>query len=135
MNAVRNAVAAEGYTFYSGFEYRIRRETSLFPAGWMIPPKLTATQGREEGVATYGVTLQLLELNRQYDEPEKVRIWDRMEEKAMRIINRITPAEGVSEARNLTAEPGEFGLTNHGELSLKVGFEVKMFFPNAQTRQ
>lgn len=130
MTAVKQAVGREGYTFYSGFQYRIGRETQLFPAAWMTPVQLVKFEGREEGYATYKVTLQLLCLNKQYDEETKVKLWSRMEEQAIRVYHAIFPAEGVFAAQNLKTEPAEFTLTSHGELSLKVEFEAKMYYPN-----
>lgn len=130
MQAVKEATTAEKYHFYSGFEYRIGTETKLFPAVWLLPAKLTGLQGREEGGLIYHVTLILLHLNHQYDEETKNRLWGKMEKQAYDIYNRLFLAEGVSHVTCFTTQPAEFTLTNHGELSLNVQFEVNFYFPN-----
>lgn len=126
--ALETAVRKTGYAFYRGFEYRLNEKPLRFPAVWCVPPKMIRIDGREEGEATYRVTLHLMEKNLRYDETLKERAWDRMEQDALRIIRRTEPCDGIFCAENIVLTPAEFSLTVHGELSIKAEFDVRTDF-------
>ena len=126
--ALEKAARKTGYAFYRGFEYRLNEKPLRFPSVWCAPPKMIRIDGRMEGEATYRVTMHLMEKNLRYDETFKERIWDRMEQDALRIIRLTEPCDGIFCAENIALTPAEFSLTVHGELSLKAEFDVRTDF-------
>lgn len=130
---IKEALKSQKYGLYTGFEYRIPSEKVIFPACWMPPMQLVRVDGRHEGKRTYKITLHLMKLNKKASEAEKERAWSTMEEEALEIIHHIGPQGEVYCIDKIEATPAEFSLSPHGEISLKVEFEVQVAFCNYPT--
>lgn len=128
--AVESAAQELGYGFRQGFEYRMGEVPVRFPAVWLVPPRVTRVEGREEGEIVYRATLHLIRLDRRYDEQAKERQWAEMERDALAMIGRIGKQQGVFCTGNIALTPAEFSLTRQGELSMKAEFDARMYFPN-----
>lgn len=131
--SIKAATETIGYHFYEGFEYRMNEKGIHLPAIWLIPPKMSRINGRNEGEATYRVILHLMHPNQRYDEPDKNLQWDAMEQNLLKITNRIISQQGVFCIENITLTPAEFTLTKQGELSVKAEFDMRMYFNNPET--
>ena len=126
--ALRKAVEQGGYTFYEGFEYRLTERSLTLPAAWMLPPKMTCVNGRNEGTVTYRLTLYLMQRAKQHTEAEKNLVWDSMEQELLALLNRLLPEEGIFSIENIASSPAEFSLTRQNELSLKTECDVRLYF-------
>ena len=127
---VRDAALSAGYTFFNGFPYRISQTRMEFPAVWLAPVQLVGLNGREQGTATYKVSLYLIEPNGGKDELQKEELWARMEVDAIGMVHALADVPAVFGVRNVQCIPGEFSLTSYGELSMNATMEVEILFCN-----
>lgn len=126
--SLKEAAARKGYTLMGGFKYQISREATIYPLAWLSPLKLDSIEGRLEGVITYHVELQLINLNYRYEQSEKENLWSEMEKDIIEICCNLLSKPNVYDVNGLKAAPSEYTLTNQGELSLNCEFNVKMNF-------
>lgn len=61
---IESAATAEGYTFHSGFEYRINNGLLKLPAAWLLPIRIIKVEGRHDGFITYRAELYLLHIEK-----------------------------------------------------------------------
>lgn len=124
------AAETRGYDVLRGFRYRLPGEVMAFPAAWVLPVQMARVDGRHEGYLTYKVVLHLMQLDRKYTPEQKERAWNDMELDALHVADLILSRDEVAIVENISTLPAERSLTQHGELSLKVEFEVRMSFCN-----
>lgn len=131
ISLIKQTIRAKKYGAYTGFEYRIPSEKMIFPACWIAPLQLTKLDGRYDGKRTYKVVLYLMQINKKANEETKEAIWEEMEEHIVEIVNTLIKEKPIFYIENLVATPAEFSLTPHGEISLKVEFDVQVAFCHA----
>lgn len=124
IGAIKNAAEKIGYDFESGFEYRINPTVTRFPAVWMAPPKLTAVRGRTESTALYKVKLYLMDAGAEKSPEQKETTWNSLEIDAVKLFRELQNNGRIVGLDAFECTPGEFSLTNHGELSMEVAFSV-----------
>ncbi len=131
--ALKKAAEGCGYMFHTGLEHHLNNEVNHFPALWLLPPKVVATQGREAGTKRYEATLYLLETCSKGSEQEKEFCWTRMEETSSAICRALCESEAVRYAEIESEIPDAYSLTNHGEVSLKVKLKVELPFCRSES--
>lgn len=123
-DAIKNAAEKIDYAFGTGFEYRINPSVTRFPALWMAPPKLTDVKGRTESTAHYKIKLYLMAAGAASTPEQKDAIWNSLEQDAVKLVREIQNNGRIVGLSGLECAPGEFSLTNHGELSMEVSFSI-----------
>ncbi len=132
IETLRKIVSDCGYAFHTGFAYRMESELKTFPAVWLLPPRVIDTEGRCQGLKKYGVIIHLV-CNGVHRHKETC--WSTMEKDVRTMYAALAQAECVKSVDALTCNPGEFSLTNRGELSLTSEFTVMMPFGVTQTEE
>lgn len=120
-----------GYAFFSGFEYRCGA-VDRFPAVWLKPPKLVEVTAEEEGESVYEVEMALMAAGMGLNSREKERIWGRLERDAVEIFHRMADRDRVVRVLSPKCEPGEYAITGHGEVSVRLTFRAVLFFTRNQ---
>lgn len=128
--AINNAFKHDGYTLYQGFTYQINNTKLVLPCVWVNPAELVAIQGRNEGVATYKVTIYLFTQNDNSTEREKELKWAEMEQQAIDSYKSLLCDEWVNDVSSLSISPDEFAYTGFKELSVKATFNVNIRYCN-----
>lgn len=126
--AITEAVESLNYTLYTGMEYRINDFVKVFPSAWLTPSKLLKINGRERGSVVYAVAIHLMNSGKQLTENEKTVVWSRMEREAIDIYRKLSIHEDVTSVDDLQCVPAEFILSNHGEISLTMNFNLEIPF-------
>ena len=116
-----------GYAFFSGFGYR-SGAVDRFPAVWLKPPELVDVVGKEEGEAAYDVEMVLMAVGMGLNDRGRERVWSRLERDAVEMYRRVAEGERVVRVASLKCEPGEYAVTGHGEISMKLTFRAVLFF-------
>ena len=128
ISALRNVAGKLGYSFHTGFDYRINTGIKKFPAMWLLPPKLTQTEGRSEGTKKYEINLKIIHEGGNYDPGKKDRIWAAMEDDVSNLCLELYSSPHIISIKDTELSPQELSLTNRGELSMSVKFVLKMAF-------
>lgn len=128
ISAVAEAAQECGYAFHTGFEYRINAELRELPALWLLPPKLTANDGREEGIRSYKVEFKLMITAEDNSPEKKERLWNMLEQTATGLCRLVEGNDFIRNVYGIECTPGEFSLTTRGELSMSVECSVDMPF-------
>lgn len=126
--ALTDAVRSKNYTLYTGVEYRINEQIKMLPAAWLIPPKLIRIEGRNHGMATYAVAMHLMTGGKYLSEDQKFVAWSTLEQDAIAIHNMLNSHANITSATDLQCLPAEFTLSNHGEISVGVSFNIQIGF-------
>lgn len=128
--SLREAAVKLGYCFYSGFDYRMNETIIAYPAVWLLPPRVVGVEGLGEGRICYSLELQLMTLAGKSTPEEKEEAWGNLEWDAVELYRQVARSAGVLSATVLECAPGEFSMTNHGELSVSLKMEVEVPFCN-----
>lgn len=128
-NLIREETEKIGYHFQSGFPYRMIRTRLEFPTLWLEPPSLIETEGRNEGLQTYRISLYLMTEELKYNEPEKEKQWDILETKALTLIHNLQNRKEIFHIEKFSCTPSEASLTNQHEIALKIEFRILLAFP------
>lgn len=130
---IESAVTAEGYTFHSGFEYRINNGLLKLPAAWLLPVHIIKVDGRHDGFLTYRAELYLLHFGKKATPQTREQLWSTMEINALKILDRIGQGRQVFNLDNISCTPSENSLTPHNETALKITCDIRMRFTPADS--
>lgn len=115
-----------GYAFHTGPAHRINGEVRVYPAAWLEPPVLSSSEGRTEGDITYRTTLHLMALPATVEERES--LWTALEADAIAVSRRLMADSRVCEVSKISCIPAAQSLTAHGEVSVTLACDVKMWY-------
>lgn len=130
--AIKEAALKLGYCFYSGFDYRMNETIVAYPAAWLSPPAIVAVTGRSEGRIRYRIALKLMKPAKKSSEEQKDEIWGQLERDALEMCRAMAGRKGIAAVEIAECAPAEFTMTNHGELSMALKFDVEIPFCNLQ---
>lgn len=130
--AIKEAALKLEYCFYSGFDYRMNETIIAYPAVWLSPPSIVAVEGRNEGKIRYRVALKLMKLAKKSSTQQKEEAWSQLEHDALEMCRAIACRREIASVKITECTPAEFSLTNHGELSMALRFDVEIPFCNLQ---
>lgn len=119
LEAAEQAATAQGYTFYTDSDERMRSTVKRLPAVWLTPPKFISMQGRRHGRITYEVTMHAMCDGWKYSPEQRNQSWTRMEEDLVEMFSRISLCDKVAAIDDLTiyfngntaSAPGEVAAT------------------------
>ncbi|MDL2319674.1 hypothetical protein LJC45_00885 [Alistipes sp. OttesenSCG-928-B03] len=126
--AVEKAAAKCGMRFHAGFAYRIASEVKKFPALWLEPAEVVATDGRREGVRVYGLKMMLMAMPEGRKSAAKETAWQALEDAAQSIRLTLAEDDCVRDVAGFVCTPSETSLTAAGEVSLAVAIKVAVPF-------
>lgn len=127
--ALREAAAGIGYSFCSGFDYRMQETIKAYPCLWLSPPKITAVKGRSEGRIRYRAAMHLMKLSGKAGGAQREEICSALEEDALAVYRSLAQ-DGRISAWLVECSPAEFSLTNHGEISVSLKMDIDVPFCN-----
>jgi hypothetical protein len=120
------AAAAEGYAFHTGEMHLVNGTVRVYPAAWLAPVAVRSHTGRREGETTWRVTLHLMTLPTGDASAEAA--WGILEGDALAIAGYLAASPAVCEVSAVGCAPAQRSLTVHGETSVALTCEVKMWF-------
>lgn len=127
---IKQAATDLGYCFHSGFDYRMNETIIAYPAVWLSPAKVVGVDGINEGRVKYRVALQMMTLAGKAGKEKKEEMWNGLEQNAIELYRKMAQSSLVSSVSVTECAPGEFSMTNHGELSVCLKMDVEMPFCN-----
>lgn len=125
-DALAQAASAAGYAFHSGADYRIPTSIVAYPALWLTPPAIIALEGTHAGRIRYALRFHLMRITPKKEQPGDP--WEPLEADALAIHRLLRENRALREVEFKNCTPGEFALTNHGEVSVEVRMEVEAGF-------
>jgi hypothetical protein len=128
--ATREAAMQSGYAFYSGDEHSMNSEIRVYPAAWLVAPKLQSVTGLREGEMTYRATLYLSLMEEGGCTPlNATHTISRLETDALMILARVEESALVRRVYNISCQSPSQPLTTHGSRSVVVSFDaVTLYF-------
>jgi hypothetical protein len=123
---VEEAAEAGGYKSLTGEEHLVASTVRVWPAAWLVPPRVSAHTGRREGETTFALTIHLMTLPAG-NTPSEV-IWRTLETDALEIATSLAASPEVCAVENIRCTPARQSLTPHGETSLAMQADVTMWY-------
>lgn len=124
--AFRTAANEAGFGFNTGPAYLMNSEIRVYPAVWMEPPVLKSIVGRSEGDEIYRATLHFMTIPSAGECRET--IWDELQADALGAVAAAANMNDVREISGIVCTPREKSLTAHGELSVTLECDARMWF-------
>ncbi|MDR0907570.1 MAG: hypothetical protein LBM63_03035 [Rikenellaceae bacterium] len=121
----RETATAVGYAFHTGATHKAGGEVRAYPAVWLEPPVMKSCDGRNEGTVTYRATLHLVTLATMVG-AESLR--EGLETDAMTLKRAVEQDARVSEVTAVACAPATQTLTAHGDVSMTLTCDVKMWY-------
>ncbi len=123
---VGSAAADLGYAFHAGEEHLAGGAVRIWPAAWLAPPVLREHTGRREGETLWRITLHLMSLPT--DGAAAGALWETLERDALRIATSLASSPAVCAVSGVGCTPVRQSLTPHGETSVALVCDVKMWY-------
>ncbi len=131
IKAISDFAHERGIEFRSGFTSQMTLSKLAFPLIWLEPLALTGKRGRKEVRSSYRIKLHLLELDRNFPQQEKDKVWNELADRIIELYDTLGEHPQVTAISHLECRPDQTRWTNYGELSVTASFEAETLFCRA----
>jgi len=119
---------SKGYRLYSHAEFFSPSMIASLPAALLATPEFRSIEGRKSGKITYRLTLCLLAKGARLAPAARTALFEKLENDALAIMQRLSAAERVLAVEGLTITPKTQPLSSLGDVAMEVEGDVVVEF-------